>query len=66
VRRPPIVTIEAIDLDGRTFTERAGGLLARCWQHEIDHLDGVLIIDRFTQLSRIKNRSAVRDLERER
>lgn len=64
VRRPPIVTIEAVDVEGRPFTARAGGLLARCWQHEIDHLDGVLIIDRFTQLSRIKNRSAVRDLER--
>lgn len=65
VRRPPIVTIEALGPDGVTFTERAGGLLARCWQHEIDHLDGTLIIDRFTQVSRIKNRTAIRELERE-
>lgn len=64
VLRPPVVTITAMDLEGRTFTQRASGLLARCWQHEFDHLEGVLIIDRMTQISRLKNRSAVRDLER--
>jgi peptide deformylase len=64
VLRPPTVTISATDLEGKSFTATATGLLARCWQHEMDHLDGVLIIDRFTQLSRLKNRSAIRDLER--
>ncbi len=65
VLRPPIVTMEATDEHGKQFTMRAGGLLARCLQHEFDHLDGVLILDKMTQLSRMKNRSAVRDLERE-
>lgn len=65
VRRPPIATISALDLNGAPFTARAGGLLARCWQHEQDHLDGVLIIDRMTQMSRLKNRTAIRDMERE-
>jgi peptide deformylase len=65
VLRPPVVSIAALGLDGKRFTARAGGLLARCWQHEVDHLDGVLIIDKMTQLSRIKNRKAIRDLERE-
>jgi peptide deformylase len=64
VLRPPTITITATDLSGREFTQTGTGLLARCWQHEYDHLDGVLIIDRMTQLSRIKNRSAIRDLER--
>ncbi len=64
VRRPSIVTMTALGLDGEPVTLRAGGLLARCWQHEMDHLDGVLIIDRMTQLSRMKNRSAIRDMER--
>lgn len=64
VLRPREVTITATDLEGKRFTARASGLLARCWQHEVDHLDGVLILDRMTQLSRLKNRSAVRDLER--
>ena len=65
VFRPPAVTITATGLDGVRFTRRGAGLLARCWQHELDHLNGVLIIDRMTQMSRLKNRSAVRALERE-
>lgn len=64
VFRPPLITIRATGLDGTVFTRRAAGLLARCWQHETDHLNGVLIIDRMTQMSRLKNRRAVRDLER--
>lgn len=64
VLRPPIITITATDLEGRQFTRRAQGLLARCWQHEVDHLDGVMIIDRMKQIYRLKNRSALRDLER--
>ena len=65
VLRPPTITIAATGLDGRTFTHTATGLLARCWQHEVDHLDGVLIIDKMTQLSRLKNRLAIRELERD-
>jgi peptide deformylase len=61
--RPPTITITALDLEGQPFSQRATGLLARCWQHELDHLDGVLIIDRFTNMSRIKNKRAIRDLE---
>jgi peptide deformylase len=63
VLRPPVITISALDLEGKPFTQTAGGLLARCWQHEMDHLDGVLILDRMTQMSRLKNRAAVKDLE---
>lgn len=64
VFRPETVTITATGLDGIQFTQRATGLLARCWQHEMDHLDGTLIIDRMTQISRLKTRSAVKDLEK--
>lgn len=65
VLRPPIVTITATDLEGQRFTRTAAGLLARCWQHETDHLEGILIIDRMTQMSRLKNRLAVRRLEKD-
>ncbi len=64
VIRPPAVTVTATDLDGRKFSQRTCGLLARCVQHEFDHLDGVLILDRMTQMSRMKIRSALKDLER--
>lgn len=64
VLRPPVVTVSALDVEGQPFTITAGGLLARCLQHEFDHLEGVLIIDRMTQMSRLKTRAALRDLER--
>lgn len=64
VLRPPRVTISATDEQGNAFTQTAAGLLARCWQHEVDHLDGVLILSRMTEMSRLKARAAIRDLER--
>lgn len=65
VLRPPALTITYTDLEGVQHTKSASGLLARCWQHEYDHLDGVLIIDKFTQLSRLKNRLKVKRLQQE-
>ncbi|TVQ60663.1 MAG: peptide deformylase [Phycisphaerales bacterium] len=64
VLRPPTVRMRALDAKGEAYEIEAGGLLARCIQHETDHLDGVLILDKFTMRSRLKNRSAIRDLER--
>ena len=64
VRRPPVITLTSTDLDGCERTRTAAGLLARCWQHEIDHLEGVLIIDKMPRMDRLRNRSAIRDLER--
>ena len=65
VLRPPTVTISYTTIEGEAKTETATGLLARCWQHETDHLDGVLIIDKFSQMSRLRTRSKVRALERD-
>jgi len=64
VNRPAIVTMKAINLHGEEVTLKATGLLARCWQHEIDHLDGVLILDKMTQMSRLKNRTRIRGMEK--
>lgn len=64
VWRPPAITIEATDLNGERFTLTADGMLARVWQHETDHLDGRLIIDRFGQLDKLTNRRALKELER--
>jgi len=46
VQRNASVDVEAVDEDGRTVKLRLEGLAARCVQHEIDHLDGILFIDR--------------------
>jgi peptide deformylase len=46
VRRPVAVRVEAFDLDGRALTIDAEGGLASLMQHESDHLDGILTVDR--------------------
>lgn len=46
VKRPYKVTVKALDIKGQTKTITAGGYLARVIQHEIDHLDGILITDK--------------------
>jgi len=45
IKRSTNVTIEAYDGYGKKFTRGAGGLMAQAYQHECDHLDGVLFID---------------------
>jgi peptide deformylase len=65
VLRPPVVRVTALDALGNPFAMRAGGMLARCIQHELDHLDGTLIFDRMTQAARLKNRRAIKKLETE-
>ncbi len=62
IRRPTVASIAAIDLDGKEFTLTDDQVLARVWQHETDHLDGILIIDRMSTLDRIATRRALREL----
>lgn len=52
--RPESVVVEALNLDGERIKIDTGGLLARIIQHEIDHLDGILFIDRVGFLKRKK------------
>ncbi|UCC83681.1 MAG: peptide deformylase [Gemmatimonadota bacterium] len=52
VERPAQIVIEGLDLDGKPLRIEASDLLARCIQHEIDHLDGVLFIDRLSPIKR--------------
>ena len=52
VERSARITVEYLDRDGRTCTREAQGLTAVCIQHELDHLDGHLYIDRLGVLER--------------
>jgi len=52
VTRPLRVVVEALSPDGEPVRIEADGLLARALQHEMDHLDGVLFIDRLSSLKR--------------
>jgi peptide deformylase len=58
VTRAEWVTLQAQDLDGTPVSMTARGLRARVFQHEIDHLDGVLFIDRLEPVvrDRVKRR----------
>lgn len=46
VRRPEEVTVKALDLDGKGFKLKGKGLLAQAISHEVDHLNGILFIDK--------------------
>jgi peptide deformylase len=63
VDRHASVTIEGLDEDGRPVSIDAGDddFLARVFQHEIDHLDGVLFLDRLSDDSRRKAMRTLRD-----
>ena len=52
VERPTTVTVRALDEGMRSYEIEAGDLLARCLQHEIDHLDGKLFVDYLSVLKR--------------
>ena len=52
IERPKICEVEYVDLDGKLKNIRCDGLLSTCLQHEINHLDGKLIIDHLTKLKR--------------
>jgi peptide deformylase len=52
VARPSRVVLEGLDRDGSERRIDATGLLARCFQHEMDHLDGTLFVDRLRGLQK--------------
>jgi peptide deformylase len=52
VERPTEVVVEGVDPNGNPVRIEADGMLARCLQHEIDHLDGILFLDRLSPLKR--------------
>ncbi len=52
IERPKICEVEYIDVNGKMKNIKCDGLLSTCLQHEINHLDGKLIIDNLTKLKR--------------
>ncbi len=63
IRRSAWIRLEATTPAGEPVTVEAEGLLARVIQHEIDHLDGILLSDRMSPADRRMNLAALRDLE---
>ena len=52
IERPKTCEVEYIDIDGKIKNLKCEGLLSTCLQHEINHLDGKLIIDHLSKLKR--------------
>lgn len=63
MKRAKRCVLVARTLAGETAEYEGEDLVARIWQHEIDHLDGVLIIDRMGPSDRIANKKAIQTLE---
>lgn len=60
VNRPEKVTVKYLDYDGNPQTLYAEGLLAVCIQHEMDHLEGILFIDKLSAVKRQLVRNKLR------
>ena len=65
IDRAVSVGVEADTLDGQTIRIEAAGLLARALQHEVDHLNGILFIDRMSSVAKASLSSRLKRLQKE-
>lgn len=65
VKRPERVRVSAFDLSGNEFNGEVDGMLARVIQHESDHLDGVLFVDRLSETVRLSVADQLAEFEHE-
>jgi peptide deformylase len=65
IRRAKTVSVQAYNLRGEVIDKVVSELEARLWQHEVDHLDGILFIDKMGTIARLASRNALREYEQE-
>jgi peptide deformylase len=65
VRRAKHAKVQAYNLKGEVIEKSVSDLEARVWQHEIDHLDGTLFIDKMGPIAKLSSRSALHAFERD-
>lgn len=65
IRRAAAVTVQAQDLEGKPVIFRCDGLLARAAQHEIDHLHGILFVDRMDAATRVSYSGKLKKMQKE-
>jgi peptide deformylase len=63
VVRDKTMRLRAVDLEGKPIDQKESGYIARVWQHEFDHLNGTLIIDRMGAVAKMTARKKLRELE---
>jgi peptide deformylase len=62
VERPEACRVAAVSVDGTPFETTYGGFKSRIIQHEFDHLEGVLLVDRMSPADKLRNKAALEDL----
>ena len=62
IRRPERCTVRAFDVEGRELEAEHSGFESRIIQHEYDHLEGVLLVDRMSPTDKLRNRAALEEL----
>jgi peptide deformylase len=65
VRRARTIKAQAYTLQGQLIEVEMSDLPARIWQHEVDHLHGILYIDKFGTIAKLASRSSLREFERD-
>lgn len=66
VKRAAKITVKAQDRHGKLISMNAEGFMAKCIQHEVDHLDGVLFIDHLSLIKRLRIDKKLAKLQRKR
>jgi peptide deformylase len=62
VRRPERCTVEAFDVAGQRIEREFDGFTSRIVQHEHDHLEGILLVDRMAPADKVRNKAALAEL----
>jgi peptide deformylase len=62
VERLDLCTVEAFDLDGKPLSTQFSGFESRIVQHEFDHLEGILLVDRLSPADKLRNKAALEEL----
>jgi peptide deformylase len=65
ILRGKTMKLNAVDVNGKAIEELQSGYVARIWQHEIDHLNGTLILDRMGALAKMTHRKKLKEMEEE-
>lgn len=65
ISRPESVEVEALNAEGEAIRFKAGGLLSRAIQHEVDHLNGILFIDRMSADAKAEVKAEIEALQSE-
>ena len=62
IERPDHCTVEAFDIEGNEIRGEYSGFISRIIQHEYDHLEGILLVDRMSPADKTRNRAALDEL----